>query len=137
MYRSASRHEITIYPNSFIIRSISSDLLFIPLRDAYGITQLVFRTEAFSSPAAADALRAKISSLTPESVICVKGVVRARPDGMRNKELASGDIEVEVTEIMCLNSAATNLPFLPDKKKLVRYVLLPFVQEISTYAGYP
>jgi aspartyl-tRNA synthetase len=111
--------------------------LFIPLRDAYGITQVVFRTEAFSSPAAADALRAKINSLTSESVICVKGVVRARPDGMRNKELASGDIEVEVSEIMCLNSAATNLPFLPDKKKLVRYVLLPFVQEISTYAGYP
>jgi len=37
---------------------------------------------------------------------------------MANKELASGDIEVEVTEVLCLNSAATNLPFLPGKKKL-------------------
>jgi len=103
-----------------LCRSISNDLLFIPLRDAYGTTQLVFRTEACANSDEAGAIKHKINSLTPESVVCVKGVVRSRPEGMRNKDLASGDIEVEVTEILCLNTAATNLPFLPGKKKLVR-----------------
>ncbi|KAJ2961755.1 hypothetical protein NQZ79_g2979 [Umbelopsis isabellina] len=50
------------------VRSISNDLLFIPLRDAYGTTQLVFRTENCSSSSAANALREKINALTPESV---------------------------------------------------------------------
>ncbi|KAI9284945.1 tRNA synthetases class II-domain-containing protein [Umbelopsis sp. AD052] len=100
------------------VRSISNDLLFIPLRDAYGTTQLVFRSEACSNAEAANALRSKINSLTPESVVCIQGVVRERPEGMRNKDLASGDIEVELQEVMCLNTAATNLPFLPGKQKL-------------------
>ncbi|CAO3693630.1 unnamed protein product [Umbelopsis ramanniana] len=100
------------------VRSISNDLLFIPLRDSYGTTQLVFRSEACTNTEAANALRSKISSLTPESVVCIQGVVRERPEGMRNKNLASGDIEVELKEVMCLNTASTNLPFLPGKKKL-------------------
>ncbi|KAG2174997.1 hypothetical protein INT43_006059 [Umbelopsis isabellina] len=100
------------------VRSISNDLLFIPLRDAYGTTQLVFRTENCSSSSAADALREKINALTPESVVCIKGTVRSRPEGMTNKELKTGEIEVEVNDVLCLNTAATNLPFLPGKQKM-------------------
>jgi aspartyl-tRNA synthetase len=112
------------------IRSISNDLLFIPLRDAYGTTQLVFRTEICASPSAADALREKINALTPESVICIKGTVRNRPDGMTNKELETGEIEVEVNDVLCLNTAATNLPFLPGKQKLVSHSL-PFISQYT------
>lgn len=103
--------------------------MFIPLRDAYGTTQLVFRTENCSSSGIADALREKINALTPESVVCIKGTVRSRPEGMTNKELKTGDIEVEVNDVLCLNTAATNLPFLPGKQKLVN-LLLPVVSAI-------
>jgi aspartyl-tRNA synthetase len=73
-------------------------VLFIDLRDHYGLTQAVVDPD---SPAfkAAEALRA-------EWVVRVDGTVRARPEGTVNSDLPTGDVEVYVTEIEVLGPAA-------------------------------
>jgi aspartyl-tRNA synthetase len=76
-------------------------LLFIDLRDHYGITQCVF---AAGSPAfeAADRVR-------PESVITVTGDVVPREPGTVNPRLPTGEIELRVNELV-VQSAAGVLP---------------------------
>jgi len=76
-------------------------LLFIDLRDHYGITQCVF---AAGSPAfeAADRVR-------PESVITVTGEVVPREPGTVNPRLPTGEIELRATELI-VQSAAEVLP---------------------------
>src|SRR5579872_4133795 len=76
-------------------------LLFIDLRDHYGITQCVF---AAGSPAftAADAVR-------PESVITVTGEVVNREAGTVNPRLPTGEIELRVSDL-AVQSAAEVLP---------------------------
>ena len=76
-------------------------LLFIDLRDHYGITQCVF---AAGSPAfeAADRVR-------PESVITVTGDVVPRESGTVNPRLPTGEIELRVNELI-VQSAADVLP---------------------------
>lgn len=82
-------------------------LLFIDLRDRWGIVQLTFHpetnTEAFKT---AEKLRS-------EFVITATGIVRQRPENMVNKNIASGEIEIEVSKIEIL-SEATPLPFEID-----------------------
>jgi aspartyl-tRNA synthetase len=77
-------------------------LLFIDLRDHYGITQCVIPS---GSPVfeAADRLR-------PESVITVTGEVVNREPGTVNEKLATGAVELRVKELV-LQSAADVLPF--------------------------
>ncbi|RIK93966.1 MAG: aspartate--tRNA ligase [Proteobacteria bacterium] len=77
------------------------NLLFIDLRDHYGITQAVVDVD---SPAfkAAEHLRA-------ESVICVTGKVVARTADTVNPNLPTGEIEVQAQEVEVL-SAASELP---------------------------
>jgi aspartyl-tRNA synthetase len=72
-------------------------LLFIDLRDHYGITQVVADPD---SPAfkAAEKLRS-------EWVIRVDGKLRKRPDGTDNKELPTGEVELFATEIEVLGAA--------------------------------
>jgi aspartyl-tRNA synthetase len=76
-------------------------LLFIDLRDHYGLTQCVF---AAASPAfaAADAVRV-------ESVITVTGEVVSRAPGTVNPKLPTGEIELRVTDL-AVQSAAEVLP---------------------------
>ncbi len=77
------------------------DLLFVDLRDHYGMTQLV----AAKGNAHLDAL----SKVSLESVITITGKVVARTAETVNKELATGEIEV-VVESYQLESAAEALP---------------------------
>jgi len=97
------------------------NLLFIDLRDHYGLTQIVFtpHSEAFS---AAEAVRL-------ESVIHVAGKVIARTDENVNPTLPTGQIEV-VAERLEVLSAAETLPFqvagtqeIPEEQRL-RYRFL-------------
>src|SRR5271166_773811 len=76
-------------------------LLFIDLRDHYGITQCVF---AAGSPAFAAA-----DSVRPESVITVTGQVVLREAGTINPKLPTGEIELRVAELV-VQSAAEVLP---------------------------
>ena len=72
-------------------------LLFIDLRDHFGLTQLVIEP---SSPhfALAEAVRA-------ESVICAEGKVVARDDEAKNPNLDTGEVEIYVAEMEVLSEA--------------------------------
>lgn len=76
-------------------------LIFIDLRDRFGLTQLIFDPEI--NPEAHQAAE----KLRQEWVISVKGVVRSRGEGMTNPKLATGEIEIVVNEIEILSKAKT------------------------------
>ncbi|MDD4412850.1 MAG: aspartate--tRNA ligase [Patescibacteria group bacterium] len=86
-------------------------LLFIDLRDRYGITQLTF------NPAEVE-LFEQASHARLEWVIRIKGKVNARPENMVNKDMVTGEIEVAVFEIEIL-SKADNLPFPINNEKIL------------------
>lgn len=79
-------------------------VVFIDLRDRFGITQIVCRQE--ESPE----LHRLMDQVRSEWVLCVEGLVCARLEGMENPNLATGSIEVEVSHLEIL-SRAQNLPF--------------------------
>ena len=75
-------------------------VIFLDIRDLEGICQAVIdpsNEEAFSL---ADKCRS-------EFVIKIKGSVRERPEGTINSKMKTGEIEIEVSELEVLNSAAT------------------------------
>jgi aspartyl-tRNA synthetase len=76
-------------------------LIFIDLRDRFGITQLVF------DPKKNQSLHAAANQVRAEWVISCKGVVISRAEGMTNPKLATGEIEVEVTDMEVLSQAKT------------------------------
>ena len=76
-------------------------LIFIDLRDRWGVTQVVVDLElAPEAHAAADSAR-------NEYVLKVEGKVRIRPEGTANPELATGDIDIVADEIVILNQSRT------------------------------
>jgi aspartyl-tRNA synthetase len=83
-------------------------LIFIDLRDRFGLVQLVADPE--TSPDAHTAL----DPVRNEWVIQAKGFVRKRPDEMVNPDLETGEIEVEIKSIRILNPAKTP-PFTINK----------------------
>ena len=76
-------------------------LIFVDLRDRCGLTQVVFIPEV--APEAHE--RAKI--LRTEYVMALEGYVRARPEGMANPNMKTGDIEVVVRSWKLLNTSKT------------------------------
>jgi len=64
-------------------------VLFIDLRDHYGITQIVIPPTA--------AFQNEVGHLPKETVISVQGQVRPRPKGTVNPNLATGEVELDVT----------------------------------------
>jgi len=77
-------------------------LLFIDLRDRYGLTQVVFKPDLLDPKTMNEA-----SHLRAEFVVSVEGEVNERPEGMANKDLPTGEIEVIVKKMMVLNEAKT------------------------------
>lgn len=85
-------------------------VIFVDLRDRWGLTQVVFNPEENKeSHAVAEQLRS-------EWVISVHGVVRPRMDGMANDRLATGDIEIMCDDIEIL-SKSEPIPFPLDEYK--------------------
>ncbi len=78
-------------------------LIFIDLRDRYGMTQVVFNPENTPVYNLAKGLRA-------EDVVSVTGMVSARPDDALNKDMKTGQIEISAAQIEILNKAKTT-PF--------------------------
>jgi len=76
-------------------------LVFIDLRDRYGLTQVVFSPQ--DNENAYDAA----GRLRREDVISVQGTVRPRGDEMINPDLATGKIEVKAESLNVLNTAET------------------------------
>ncbi len=75
-------------------------VIFIDLRDRYGKTQIVFNPEN-------EAVYQIGKTLRGEFVIAVSGQVSIRPEGMANKALATGEIEVIAEDCEVLNPAKT------------------------------
>ncbi|MEM0014847.1 MAG: aspartate--tRNA ligase [Zestosphaera sp.] len=72
-------------------------ITFILVRDRTGVVQVVMSSR---SP-----YYGMTENLTPETVVAVKGVVRARPPAQVNPELPTGEVEVELRELVVLSKA--------------------------------
>ena len=83
-------------------------IIFVDLRDRYGLTQVVF------DPEVSGTAHETGEKIRPEWVIKVTGKVRARAEGMTNDKLATGEIELFVEEVEVLSEAQTP-PFELDK----------------------
>ena len=78
-------------------------LVFIDLRDRYGITQLVFNED----------IATQISDVRNEYVLQVKGTVVERKD--KNPKLETGEIEVVIREVKIVNTAITTPMIIADE----------------------
>lgn len=92
---------VTVSLNGWISKSRDlGGLHFIDLRDRYGKTQIVFNEdinkEAFD----------RVKKLGLEDVIGITGKVVSRPDNAVNKNIPTGEIDVEVTELSIYNESA-------------------------------
>lgn len=84
-------------------------IVFVDLRDRFGITQIVLDSKS-------EEIYAESLKLRPEYVIQVKGTVRARPEGLVNPKIPTGEIEVEVKALTILSPSELP-PFEIDGKK--------------------
>ncbi|HXS84492.1 MAG TPA: aspartate--tRNA ligase [Mycobacterium sp.] len=100
-------------------------VIFIDLRDATGVSQVVFR---------ADDVLAQAHRLRAEFCVAVEGVVEIRPEGNANAEIATGEIEVNAISLTVLGECAP-LPFQLDEpageEVRLRYRYLDLRREAS------
>lgn len=80
-------------------------VIFIDLRDASGVAQVVFRDPQ---------VLAQAHRLRAEFCVAVSGAVEIRPEGNANPEIATGEIEVNATSLTVLGESAP-LPFQLDE----------------------
>ena len=119
----------TVTLNGWVNRRRShGGLIFIDLRDRWGVTQVVFNPEV-SSEAMAVAEEAR-----PEFVLTITGVVEPRPEGMVNPNIATGRIEVLAKSAEVLNTAKTppfpiNEPAEVDEYLRLKYRYLDLRRE--------
>lgn len=85
-------------------------VLFLVLRDRYGITQIVTSPESF--PEAHQA----IQEVKAEWVLQISGVVRLRPQDQFNPKMPTGEIEIEAQKVVVLNTAKP-LPILVSREE--------------------
>ncbi len=105
---SLANQEVTL--NGWVHRHRDhGGITFVNLRDRSGIAQVVVE------PDAPELLRARAAELKFEYCIAVRGLVRPRPENMRNPEMTTGDIEVKALEIEILSTCEV-LPFMVDEE---------------------
>ena len=88
-----------------------SGVFFVNLRDRYGKTQTVF--DASDDRELFDLVK----TLRNEDVVQIVGEVLARPDGLVNPAMATGEIEVKATRLVVLNRSEP-VPFLPSAPEI-------------------
>ena len=101
----------------WVQKARDKNIVFIDLRDRYGITQCVVDP---ARGAAEKALYETARKLDREVVLQVKGEVIERVN--KNPDRATGDIEIVTTELTVLNAAKTP-PFEIEVKKWKRYIV--------------
>jgi len=106
--RSDNLNQEVILMGWVLRRRDHGGVIFIDLRDRWGITQVVFNPEF--NPM----VHAKAHQIRSEWVLAVRGIVHSRPADMENPKLATGAIEVLVNELRILNSSETP-PFPLDE----------------------
>ena len=77
-------------------------LLFLDLRDRYGLTQVVINPQTFDPAMLTEAEKAR-----HEFVVAVVGTVQARPEGTANPKMPTGEIEVNAEEFYILAQSKT------------------------------
>ncbi len=85
-------------------------LVFIDLRDRWGLTQVTFHPEQEVFSAA--------EKLRPEWAVSIEGEVAERPEGNANPDLPTGDVEVEASNLTILNESETP-PFEVERERPV------------------
>ena len=102
------------------VRDLGS-LVFVDVRDRYGVTQVVARDDA--------ALLAEAKRLRPEFVVAVAGTVERRSDDTLNPKIATGEVEIAVRSIDVLNTSkrppfhiAEETPVSEDIRLKYRYL---------------
>lgn len=91
-------------------------VIFVDLRDRYGLTQVVF------NPKMNKEVHKRADSLRSEYVIAVKGNINARPEGMKNPKMKTGEIEMMVHEIEIYNTSKA-LPFaIEDESEVGEHI---------------
>ena len=84
---------------------LHGQVVFVDLRDRYGKTQIVFNSDEYSADFEA------VKKLSMEDVLSIRGAVQNRGEGAVNPDIATGKIEVIVSEMNMLNESAP-LPFV-------------------------
>ncbi len=92
-------------------------LIFIDLRDREGIVQVVLDPKNEQTQSAKD--------FRSEYVVALKGIVKARPAGMVNGKIKTGEIEIEAVHCSILNEAATP-PFQIDDENVGEMLRLKY-----------
>ena len=102
------------------VRDLGS-LIFIDVRDRFGLTQVVARDD--------EALLTLAKRLRPEFVVAVSGTVECRSDETLNPKIATGEVEIAAREIIVLNEArrppfqiADETPVSEDLRLKYRYL---------------
>ena len=83
-------------------------LIFVDLRDHYGVTQIVFSDDSM------------IAGMSKETVVLVEGVVSKRDEDTVNPKIATGLVEVRAEKIEVLGPCQLGLPFEIDASTLTR-----------------
>jgi len=94
-------------------------LIFIDLRDRFGLTQIVL------NPQMNEEAHKVGEEIRSEYVICVEGGVEKRPEGTINAKLTTGEIEIKASRVTILNRAAT-LPFAIDDDSVSEDIRLAY-----------
>lgn len=120
--RESNTGEIVVLNGWVDRRRDLGGLIFIWLRDRFGITQIAFEPE---NKAAFDAAK----EIRNEFVLSVEGIVRLRPEDAVNKELETGKIDILVNKVIILNEAETppfaikdNIDVFEDLRLKYRYL---------------
>ena len=87
-------------------------LVFLDIRDMYGITQVVTSMESQDVDV--------VSHIPIESSVTVYGTVRKRSEETRNPKLKTGEVEIYIEEIKILGKRTANLPFEVNSNQDVR-----------------
>ncbi|MGH7205263.1 MAG: aspartate--tRNA ligase [Nitrospiraceae bacterium] len=96
------------------------NVIFIDLRDRFGITQIVFNQE-MNAPA-----HKRAHELRSEFVVSVNGKVMLRPEGSANPDLGTGEIEVMAQAVEILNDAETPPFVIEDEADVTEALRLKY-----------
>ena len=95
-------------------------VIFVDLRDREGLVQIVFNPE--TSPVAHE----EAGRIRSEFVLAIIGTVRRRPEGMKNADIATGEVEIMVTELEILNESKTPPFTLEEGQEISETVRLKY-----------
>ncbi|MDP2946354.1 MAG: aspartate--tRNA ligase [bacterium] len=93
------------------VRRDHGKLIFIDLRDRSGLLQVVFSGASKDLWKSADALR-------PEWVVSIEGLIKERPENLKNPKIETGNVELEAEVLEVLNESKTPPFEIGDKNKI-------------------